>query len=268
MQFAAYVAMHRILWQIYASFWQDQSEHVRMAARTLFHCAAPRAAPAVLRADDPTSPGGGGNGKGGSCDQSGSLSRWLESSEGQYWTLVGGTEQDGKAARIIVAASLAAWYPTIVRPDLAAVVAPLLLQMVRAAKDKHVASVAEILAEGMASTWHDLIANQSRHFMVEVFDQIENLSNIGETAESGTYPAPAVAMAIRESFTGNLLPSLAMADVPGFLHVAHNQLEATASDSAVHRVALSVLIRCIRGAPKAVLPHLGQVQAPTLLDLS
>lgn len=31
------------------SFWQDESEHVRMAARSLFHCAASRAVPLPLR---------------------------------------------------------------------------------------------------------------------------------------------------------------------------------------------------------------------------
>lgn len=39
--------MYSVL-QLLVSFWQDESEHVRMAARSLFHCAASRAIPLPL----------------------------------------------------------------------------------------------------------------------------------------------------------------------------------------------------------------------------
>jgi hypothetical protein len=281
--------------EVYACFWQDPSEHVRMAARSLFHCAASRAIPSFLQLDMSTNrPSSHFENPPKSESESSStylrhsnsnglsdtgaiahISDWIQSYDGENWTAtIGGTNQDARAARIIVSAALALWYPSLVRPEVAPAVAPMLLNLVRATHDRHSATAADILAEGMESTWQMWIGAEVPQLIADVFFLIECLSGVGAPRPTSGQPlravpsatmAPAVAMAIRESLTGNLLTSLALADVPAFLDVVKNQLATFAPNSPVHLVGLMALIRLVRSHPKALIFYLDQVNHLSVL---
>lgn len=273
--------------ELYACFWQDPSEHIRMAARSLFHCAAARAIPSLLRcerllptissssrsdtktqpvskdeglscSDNPDSNLDSKKGQGSQFELS-EISSWLDLDEVQDWsTMIGGTDQDAIASRIIVGAALAVWYPSLVKSLLAVAVAPQLVNLVMAVNGKHSATAAELLAEGMESTWKSQTASDIPHLISDVFLLIECLSG-GVSAKTGSIQNPVMAMTIRETLTGILLPSLGKADVLGFLHVVENQIWTTGSDSPVHLVSLMTLVRIVRSAPKAVVPYLEKV---------
>ncbi|KAM0933193.1 putative transcription factor WD40-like family [Dioscorea sansibarensis] len=253
-----------------------------MAARSLFHCAAPRAISHPLcgektvlidaptshipatearessRTDEPLSR---------NCMDSNtsiddpktdkvksSIIAWLESFGVQDWiSCIGGTTQDAMASHIIVASALAVWYPSIVKDELAKLVVNQLIKLVMSTHDQYSSTAAELLAEGMESTWKACIGPDITHLVEDIFFQIECLSS---TPASGSVQNPTVAFNVREALVGILLPSLAMADVPGFLNVIEGQIWATSSDSPAHLVSLKTLIRIIRGSPKALLPYL------------
>lgn len=273
--------------ELYACFWQDPSEHIRMAARSLFHCVAARAIPSLLRCerlfptinsssrsytktqpiskdeglscnDNPDSKLDSEMGQGSQFELS-EISSWLDLDEVQDWsTMIGGTDQDANASRIIVGAALAVWYPSLVKSDLAVAVAPELVKLVMAVNGRHSATAAELLAEGMESTWQSQTSSDIPHLIGDVFLLIECLSG-GVSTKTGSIQNPVMAMTIRETLTGILLPSLGKADVLGFLHVVENQIWTTGSDSPVHLVSLMTLVRIVRSAPKAVVPYLEKV---------
>lgn len=264
------------------SFWQDEFEHVRMAARSLFHCAASRAIPRPLC-------GHKANGQdsflgvpkriaedeaknmtkkkflksmsfnkelevqGDSHTEDSDILSWLESFDVQDWiSCVGGTTQDAMTSHIIVAAALAIWYPSLVKPSLAMLTVQSLIKLVRAMNEKYSSTAAEILVEGMESTWRECIHTEIPHLIKDIFFQIECVS--GASAQNS-----AASLNIKESLVGILLPSLAMADVFGFLNVIESQIWSTASDSPVHVISLVTLIRVIRGSPRNLAIHLDKV---------
>lgn len=269
------------------SFWQDESEYVRMASRTLFRCAASRAIPHPLCFQEAnnheglvSSPDGievNGNNipekeilSGNSLkydnmletevlsqtEESGILS-WLELFEVQDWIYcVGGTSQDAMTSHIIVAAALAIWYPSLVKPGLAMLVVHPLVKLVMAMNGKFSSSAAELLAEGMETTWKTCIASEIPRLIGDIFFQIECVSG---APASSLVQNPAVPINFLETLVGILLPSLAMADVLGFLQVIERQIWSTASDSPVHVVSLTTLMRIIRGSPKNLAQHLDKV---------
>lgn len=263
--------------ELYACFWQDPTEHIRMAARSLFHCAAARAIPSLLRCErlfpktqsiskdeglscsgNPDSDLDSKTGQGYQFELS-EISSWLDLDEVQDWsTMIGGTDQDANASRIIVGAALAVWYPSLVKSHLAVAVAPQLVNLVMAVNGRHSATAAELLAEGMESTWQSQTASDITHLIGDVFLLIECLSG-GVPAKAGSIQNPVMAMTIRETLIGILLPSLGKADMLGFLHVVENQIWTTGSDSPVHIVSLMTLVRIVRSAPRAVVPYLEKV---------
>ncbi|CAN6485798.1 unnamed protein product [Victoria cruziana] len=275
-----------------ASFWQDQSEHVRMAARSLFHCAASRAIPVALsgqkaslnlndvnfmvgevqgsavRMEEATSTDGMNLDenleKQYNQTEDPSVLAWLESYELHGWvSLIGGTNQDARASHIIVAAALAVWYPSLVKPSLAASVVHQLVKLVMVVSEKYSATAAELLAEGMDSAWKPCIGSELSRLIGDLFFLIECLSG------TATAPVqnPVVAVNIRETISGILLPSLAMADILSFLSAIEGQTWATSSDSPVHVVSLITLIRVVRGAPKIMSPVLDKVVNFILLTM-
>lgn len=268
------------LLQLLVSFWQDEFEHVRMAARSLFHCAASRAIPRPLC-------GQKANGQdsflavpksiaedeaknltekevlmsfneelvvqGDSHTEDSDILSWLESFDVQDWiSCVGGTTQDAMTSHIIVAAALAVWYPSLVKPSLAMLTVQSLIKLVRAMNEKYSSTAAEILAEGMESTWRECIDTEIPHLIKDIFFQIECVS--GASTQNS-----AASLNIKETLVGILLPSLAMADVPGFLNVIERQIWSTASDSPVHVISLVTLIRVMRGSPRNLAIHLDKV---------
>lgn len=283
--------------ELYACFWQDPSEHVRMAARSLFHCAASRAIPSILCAKSSSSVTqcGSNLSESGisnnislltveqilgnehstekttwpdSVSTSAEINDWLDSFEGQDWTsIVGGTSQDSRAVRIIVAAALAVWYPGLVKPELAPSVAPYLVKLVKAVIDRHSAVAAELLADGMESVWKHLISKEIPQLISDIFLLITCLSG-GGSAAPNFISNPATAMTIRETLTSSLLPSLAMADVASFLHIVQTQLSLATADSSVPLVALMGIIRIIRAAPRAVVYYLTQVTSIILKTMN
>lgn len=284
--FLCFLSSLFLFFQLLVSFWQDESEHVRMAARTLFHCAASRAIPLPLCGQKATKPekmnyltGFTENGNSNvqveekstdtlyidqqvdkqricEVEQSNILS-WLESFEMQDWiSCVGGTSQDAMTSHIIVAAALAIWYPSLVKPCLAMLVVHPLMKLVMAMNDKYSCTAAELLAEGMESTWKTCIASEIPRLIGDIFFQIECVS--GSSANLAAQKS-AIPNAIRETLVGVLLPSLAMADVPGYLSVIESQIWSTASDSPVHLVSLMTLMRVVRGSPKSLAQFLDKV---------
>ncbi|XP_020271363.1 WD repeat-containing protein 7 isoform X2 [Asparagus officinalis] len=270
------------LLQLLVSFWQDPSEHVRMAARSLFHCAAPRAIPrslcgqknrpeGALNIMEEHGPSNNGHismnidmdserpiGFASSVGaQKSSMVLWLESFEIHEWiSWIEGTNQDAMASHILVAAALVVWYPSIVKDDLAKLVVDHLLKLVMSMNDRYSCTAAELLAEGMESTWKTYLGPEIPHLVGDIFFQIECLTS--NPANNAT-DKPALAVNMREALIEILLPSLAMADIPGFLNVIEGQIWATSSDSPVHRVSLKTLIRVVRGSPKSLPPYLDKV---------
>ncbi|KAK6137386.1 hypothetical protein DH2020_028858 [Rehmannia glutinosa] len=182
------------------------------------------------------------------------ITSWLESYDVQDWiSCVGGTTQDAMTSQIIVAAALAVWYPSLIKQRLAMVVVHPLVKLVMAMNEKYSAAAAEILAEGMESTWKACIGSEIPRLIGDIFFQVECVS--GTSAKSYSQNS-AASLNIRETLVGILLPSLAMADIPGYLHVIESQIWSTASDSPVHVVALTTLIRVVRGSPRNLAPYL------------
>ncbi|KAK6137428.1 hypothetical protein DH2020_028851 [Rehmannia glutinosa] len=267
------------LLQLLVSFWQNEFEHVKMAARSLFHCAASRAIPLPLcctkanqhvnfhnypygiseeehghtAAICPLSDGNMET-EGDFIQEELEITSWLESYDVQDWiSCVGGTTQDAMTSQIIVAAALAVWYPSLIKQRLAMVVVHPLVKLVMAMNEKYSAAAAEILAEGMESTWKACIGSEIPRLIGDIFFQVECVS--GTSAKSYSQNS-AASLNIRETLVGILLPSLAMADIPGYLHVIESQIWSTASDSPVHVVALTTLIRVVRGSPRNLAPYL------------
>ncbi|XP_030453867.2 uncharacterized protein LOC115675382 isoform X1 [Syzygium oleosum] len=257
--------------QLLVSFWQDDSEHVRMAARSLFHCAASRAIPLPLSSQEVTNHIKFVSSMAGKNEdehenpeektvsdradieeqetqeilqvEESNIMIWLESYEVQDWiSCVGGTGQDAMTSHIIVAAALAVWYPSLVKPSLATLVVHHLVKLVMAMNEKYSSTAAELLAEGMADIWKVCIGSEIPRLIGDIFFQIECVSS--------TSASPAIPSKIRETLIEILLPSLAMADIHGFLNAIESQIWSTASDSPVHLVSLTTLIRVVRGAPK------------------
>ena len=262
-----------------------------MAARSLFHCAAPRSIPQPLRMHKNKAPDavlsssdnmndfisavqsasissyGELKADGGNVDKDDSdtanMISWLESFENQEWlSWIGGTSQDAMASNIIVAAALVVWYPSIVKAKLASLVVSPLIKLVMSMNDRYSSTAAELLAEGMESTWKACLGSEITHFMSDILFQIECLST---APSSSAIHKTAVAVTMREALVGTLLPSLAMADVTGFFSVIESQIWATSSDSPVHVASLKTLTRAVRGAPKALAPYLEKVKCFNLL---
>ncbi|XP_073051979.1 uncharacterized protein [Primulina eburnea] len=268
------------LLQLLVSFWQHEFEHVKMASRSLFHCAASRAIPLSLccsktdnnhnmfRVGVPMKELESSTSSTVVSDErieaqvdyvgkESEITLWLDSYQLQDWiSCVGGTTQDAMTAQIIVAAALAVWYPFLIKSRIATVVVHSLVKLVTAVNEKYSAAAAEILAEGMESTWKACIGSDITHLIGEIFFQVECVSgtsaNIYAQNTAGT-------INIRETLVGILLPSLAMADIPGFLHVIESQIWSTASDSPVHVVSLVTLMRVVRGSPRNLAPYLEKV---------
>ncbi|KAJ1405973.1 WD40/YVTN repeat-like-containing domain superfamily [Sesbania bispinosa] len=264
--------------QLLVAFWQDESEHVRMAARSIFHCAASHAIPLPLCNSKPTestitSSGNGSRDKllgdmtaeglspnaekrGISQDEESKILSWLESFEVQDWiSCVGGTSQDAMTSHIIVAAALAIWYPSLVKPSLSTLVVHPLIKLAMAMNEKYSSTAAELLAEGMESTWKECIVSEIPRLIGDIFFQVE-LS--GPSSKSMT-EIPVASFSIKQTLVEVLLPSLAMADIPGFLAVIESQIWSTASDSPVHLVSLLTLIRIMRGSPRNLAQYLDKV---------
>ncbi|KAE8675729.1 hypothetical protein F3Y22_tig00111648pilonHSYRG00401 [Hibiscus syriacus] len=185
------------------------------------------------------------------------LLAWLESYEMQDWiSCVGGTSQDAMTSHIIVAAALVIWYPSLVKASLAALVVQPLVKLVMAMNEKYSSTAAELLAEGMESTWKACIGTEIPRLIGDIFFQIECVSS--QSANSAG-ENPAVPASILETLVVTLLPSLAMADILGFLTVIENQIWSTASDSLVHLVSLATLIRVVRGSPRSLVQYLDKV---------
>nr|KYP58650.1 WD repeat-containing protein 7 [Cajanus cajan] len=264
--------------QLLVAFWQDESEHVRMAARSIFHCAASHAIPLPLCNSKATESHNMGSRTGSrdkhlgnmteesispkaekqgiSQDEESKILAWLESFEVQDWiSCVGGTSQDAMTSHIIVAAALAIWYPSLVKSSLAALVVHPLMKLAMAMNEKYSSTAAELLAEGMESTWKECIVSEIPRLIGDIFFQVE-LS--GPSSKSVTEISEA-SFSIKQTLVEVLLPSLAMADIPGFLTVIESQIWSTASDSPVHMVSLLTLIRIMRGSPKNLAQYLDKV---------
>lgn len=252
------------------SFWQNESEHVRMAARTLFHCAASRAIPLPLRnkKDDKhwaikieSSEDGSKSALSPKPVEMSKIEEsivlaWLESYEVQDWiSCVGGTSQDAMTSHIIVAAALAIWYPSLVKPTLSTLVVNPLMKLVMAMNEKYSSTAAELLAEGMESTWKKCIGSEIPHLIADIFFQIECVSGPSNSVKEHQ----AVPASMKETLLGTLLPNLAMADILGFLTVVESQIWSTASDSSVHLVSLKTIIRVVRGSPRNAAQYLDKV---------
>ncbi|XP_049377946.1 uncharacterized protein LOC125842666 isoform X1 [Solanum stenotomum] len=269
------------LLQLLVSFWQDEAEHVKMAARSLFHCAASRAIPPPLRRDNPrdnengVSPRGNYDSvpaeaptnclrddkqivtEGNSEDEESEIRSWLESFEMQDWiSCVGGMSQDAMTSHIIVAAALAVWYPSLVKPNLFGLAVNPLVKLVMAMNEKYSSTAAEILAEGMESTWKACIGSEIPRLIGDIFFQIECVTGASTNTPTKN---PSTSVRIRDTLVGVLLPSLAMADVLGFLNVIERQIWSTASDSPVHAVSLMTIVRVARGSPRNLVQYLDKV---------
>ncbi|KAL3635619.1 hypothetical protein CASFOL_020166 [Castilleja foliolosa] len=271
------------LLQLLVSFWQNEFEHVKMAARSLFHCAASRAIPLPLSRtrsnhhENPhiypsrkldhvdtttTNPISDGEmeTEGDYNEFDSEITSWLESYEVQDWiSCVGGTTQDTMTSQIMVAAALSVWYPSLVKRRLSTVVVHPLVKLVMAMNEKYSTAAAEILAEGMEGTWKACIGSEIPRLIGDIFFQVECVSGDSTNAYSQN---SVLSVNIRETLVGILLPSLAMADIPGYLHVIESQIWSTASDSPVHVVALMTLIRVVRGSPRNLAPYLDKTMDP------
>ncbi|GMH22679.1 hypothetical protein Nepgr_024522 [Nepenthes gracilis] len=268
--------------QFLVSFWQDEDDHVRMAARSLFHCAASRAIPPPLFCPKAINPEKNvtflGQMRGNEAEyeeettthldterlpeneltsrnDDNDILKWMESYELQDWiSCAGGTSQDAMTSRIIVAAALAIWYPSLVKYRLAMLAIHPLMKLVMAMNEKYSSSAAELLAEGMDSTWKACIGSEITSLIGDIFFQIECVSGANTSAVG-----PAVPPKIRETLIGVLLPSLALADISGFLTVIEGLIWSTSSDSPVHLISLKTLIRVMRGSPRSLAQYLNKV---------
>ncbi|CAH8305853.1 unnamed protein product [Eruca vesicaria subsp. sativa] len=273
------------LLQLLVTFWQERSEQVCMAARSIFHHTASFAIPRPLCSDfasehaklvrslseinlhEPEALSSEEERPTNSLEsehvheaqrlsqaEESELLSWLESFEMQDWiSCVGGTSQDAMAAHIIVAAALSIWYPSLVKPGLAMLVVHKLLNLVMAMSEKYSSTAAELLSEGMETTWKLLIGSDIPRIVSDIFFQIECVSS-SVRAQEAVLSSP-----IKETLVEILLPSLAMADVIGFLSIIESQIWSTASDSPVHVVSLRTLIRIIRASPRNLVLHLEKV---------
>ncbi|KAK8963542.1 hypothetical protein KSP40_PGU016421 [Platanthera guangdongensis] len=243
--------------QLLVSFWQDPSEHVRMAARSLFHCAAPRAIPCPLYGQNTSRPGTPHSSVIVEENIHSEIVSWLESFDIHDWvSWIGGTNQDSIASRIIVAAALVVWYPSKVKSKLAELVADRLVKLVMSMNDRFSSTAAEILAEGMEGSWKSCLGPEISQLVGDVLFQIECLS--GTPADSVKYSS-SMTETICDSLVGILLPSLACADIVGFLNVIEDQIWSTSSDSPVHLVSLKTLARITRNSPKTLALYLDKV---------
>ncbi|CAM8955422.1 unnamed protein product [Rhodiola kirilowii] len=279
------------LLQLLVMFWQDRSQHVRMAARTLFHCAASRAIPAPLciksfslkapnmsinnatgdtivnseEKSNTTTPDQAPRRTNLSDVDESNILNWIESFEVQDWiTCVGGTSQDETNSRIIVAAALAIWYPSMVKPSLAMLVVHPLMKVVMAMNVKYSSTAAELLAEGMESTWKQCIVSEIPNLIEDIFIQIECVN--GASGDSSA-EALTESVTFKETLVEVLLPCVAMADIHGFLTVIESQIWSTSSDSPVHSVALKTLVRAIHVSPRSFIVHLNKVVNFILLTM-
>ncbi|KAJ3692214.1 hypothetical protein LUZ60_012564 [Juncus effusus] len=177
-----------------------------------------------------------------------SIEHWLDSYEEQEWVAwVGATNQDTMAANIIVAAALVVWYPSIVKESVASTVLNHLIKLLMSMNERYSTTAAELLSEGMESTWIYHLRPSITHFIGDIFFQVECLfKNTGSVS-------------IKEALVDVLLPSLAMADVLGFLGVIEGHIWGMSSDSVVHVVGLKCLVRVVRGAPKILALNLEKV---------
>ncbi|CAN6860130.1 unnamed protein product [Brassica oleracea] len=273
------------LLQLLVTFWQERSEQVRMAARSIFHHTASFAIPLPLCSDfasehaklvrslseiclhepealssEEERPTNGleseqiHEAQRLSQAEESELLSWLESFEMQDWiSCVGGTSQDAMAAHIIVAAALSIWYPSLVKPGLAMLVVHKLLNLVMAMSEKYSSTAAELLSEGMETTWKLLIGPDIPRIVSDIFFQIECVSSSARAHQA------VLSSTIKETLVEVLLPSLAIADVTGFLSMIESQIWSTASDSPVHVVSLRTLIRIIRASPRNLVLHLEKV---------
>lgn len=283
--FFSYLPLYYTL-QLLVTFWQDKSQHVRMAARTLFHCAASRAIPPSLctKSVGHEAPSMSTHSATGdalqtflsseekpnirTADQSpgrasldideSAILDWIESFEVQDWiTCVGGTSQDEMNSRIIVAAALAIWYPSMVKPSLPKLVIHPLMKVVMSMSVKYSSTAAELLAEGMESTWKHCIVSEIHNFIEDIFIQIECVNGASEYSPTEALSESA---AFKETLVEILLPCVAMADVHGFLTVIESQIWSTSSDSPVHSVALMTLVRAVHASPRSFIVHLDKVR--------
>uniref|UniRef100_A0ACD6ASH8 Uncharacterized protein n=1 Tax=Avena sativa TaxID=4498 RepID=A0ACD6ASH8_AVESA len=197
-----------------------------MAARSLFHCSAPRSVPQPLRIQRNKFPNAHLSSSGlvdnlipamqnasvssygqlktdgeifdrDDDDDTSQISSWLESLENQEWlSWIGGTSQDAVASNIIVAAAFVVWYPSIVKVKLAKLVVNQLIKLVMSMNDRYSSTAAELLAEGMQSTWKACLGTDIAHFLSDVLFQIECLSSA--PSNNAIYKT-AVAVTMREA---------------------------------------------------------------------
>ncbi|RDX80160.1 WD repeat-containing protein 7, partial [Mucuna pruriens] len=276
--------------QLLVAFWQDENEHVRMAARSIFHCAASHAIPLPLCNSKPNESNNVSSQTGTkyisydrstdkhlgnmteesispkaekqgiSRDEESKILAWLESFEVQDWiSCVGGTSQDAMTSHIIVAGALAIWYPSLVKPSLAMLVVHPLMKLAMAMNEKYSSTAAELLAEGMESTWRECIISEIPRLIGDIFFQVE----LSGPSSKSVIEISDASFSIKKTLVEVLLPSLAMADIPGFLTVIESQIWSTASDSPVHMVSLLTLIRIMRGSPKNLAHYLDKTIDPS-----
>ncbi|GAB2273839.1 hypothetical protein Dimus_008611 [Dionaea muscipula] len=269
--------------QLLVSFWQDEEDHVRMAARSLFYCAASRAIPSPLFCPKVLGPMNGMSSsdevrenveqyegknalyvdgemlpetRASSEDKDNKILEWMGSYELQDWiSCVGGTSQDAMASHIIVAAALAIWYPSLVKSNVAMLAVNPLIKLVMSMNEKYSSTAAELLAEGMESTWKPCIGSEIHRLISDIFFQIECVSGASANTPATSQPVPPK---IRDILVGVLLPSLALADIPGFLTIIEGLIWSTSSDSPAHLVSLKTLIRVVRGSPRSLAEYLNK----------
>ncbi|GKE47581.1 hypothetical protein Tco_1478839, partial [Tanacetum coccineum] len=111
-------------------------------------------------------------------------------------------------SHVVVAAALAVWYPSLIKPSLAMLCVHPLLKLVMAMNDKYSSTAVEILVEGMENTWSLCIASEIPYIISDIFLQIEHVNGASAKPSHGSDTF----VEIRASLVKLLLPSLAMAD--------------------------------------------------------
>eukprot|EP00898_Chlorokybus_atmophyticus_P006735 jgi/Chlat1/7062/Chrsp56S06723 len=229
--------------EVYASSWQHPCQPLREAARALFRAAAAHSLPSQLVSGKLTD-----------------FLLWLEWPHGQPdWADAHPTDMKESALR-----------SSTVQREVPALVLPLLLRLMRSGQSQglHSAAAADILAEGMDTTWQPLIKDLSG-LMLEVSAMVEHLGGArGAIADGGgdMLIDPTRAMVRRESLA-TLLEAMAAADVPTYLAAVRLQLETAPSDSAVHTNALMTMFRLTQGNPAVIVPHLPTLVATVMRTL-